>query len=249
MAGHSQFKNIMHRKGAQDAKRAKIFTKILREIITACKNGLPDLNANPRLRAAVLKARVENMPRDRIEDAIKRGSGLIDTENYEEVRYEGYGPGGVAVIVEALTDNRNRTASEVRAAFAKHGGNLGETGSVNFMFERVGMIIYPVAKASEEAMLDAAIEAGAENCESGKEQHQITCAAEAFGQVRGALEKAVGEPASAKLVWLPKITAPLGEDQARSLLKMIDTLEDNDDVQEVFANYDIAEEVLEKLSA
>src|SRR5579884_3632902 len=176
MAGHSQFKNIMHRKGAQDAKRAKIFPKILREIITASKTGIPDPATNPRLRAAVIKARQENMPRDKIEDAIKRGSGQINTENYEEVRYEGYGPGGVAVIVEALTDNRNRTASEVRAAFTKAGGSLGETGSVGFMFDHVGEIVYPVAAASTDDMLEAAIEAGASDVESDAENHVVISA-------------------------------------------------------------------------
>jgi YebC/PmpR family DNA-binding regulatory protein len=248
MAGHSQFKNIMRRKGAQDAKKAKLFTKIAREINAACKMGMPDPAHNPRLRAAMLKARQENIPRDRIEGLIKKASGGVD-ETYDEVRYEGYGPGGVAVIIEALTDNRNRTASEVRAAFTKFGGNLGETGSVGFMFERVGAITYPKAKASEEAMLDAAIEAGADNCESDGERHQITCTPDAFGAVRDALEKALGEPQSAKLTWIAKSGAPINEDDARALLKMIDVLEDSDDVQEVFANYEIADEVMERLSA
>lgn len=249
MAGHSQFKNIMHRKGAQDAKRGKIFTKILREIITASKSGMPDPASNPRLRAAVLKARQENITRDKIEDAIKRGSGQTSTENYEEIRYEGYGAGGVAIIVEALTDNRNRSASDIRAAFAKFGGNMGESGSVSFMFDRVGVIAYPRAKASEDAMFEAALVAGAENCESTPEQHVITCSPESFGPVRDALEKAMGEPASARLTWIPKNTMPVGEEQAKSLLKFIDVLEDNDDVQDVFANYEISDEILEKLSA
>ena len=249
MAGHSQFKNIMHRKGAQDAKRAKKFTKIIREIITAAKSGLPDPNSNPRLRAAIQAARVENMPRDKIENAIKRGSGAADTENYEEIRYEGYGPGGVAVIVEALSDNRNRTASEVRAAFTKYGGNLGETGSVNFMFDRVGLITYPLSAASEDAMLEAAIEAGAENCESSETGHSITTTVEGFIDVREALEKSFSAPESAKLTWLPKNTTPINEEQAKSLLKMIDVLEDSDDVQEVFSNFDISADIIEKLSA
>ena len=249
MAGHSQFKNIMRRKGAQDAKKAKIFTKIMREINAACKAGMPDPAHNPRLRAAVLKARQENISKDRIDDAIKRMSGQAGSDNYEEVRYEGYGSGGVAVIVEALTDNRNRTASEVRSAFTKFGGNLGESGSVNFMFDRIGVITYPAGKADEETMLEAAIETGAENCESDKSQHQITCSPESFGHVRDALEKKFGEPQSAKLTWVPKTGAPVNEEQAQSLLKMIDMLEDNDDVQEVFANYEIAEDVLERLSA
>jgi len=249
MAGHSQFKNIMRRKGAQDAKKAKVFTKVVREINAACRMGMPDPEHNPRLRAAVLKARQENITKDRIDDAIKRASGTVGGDDYEEIRYEGYGPGGVAVIVEALTDNRNRTAPEVRAAFAKVGGNLGETGSVGFMFERVGIIAYPLAKASEEIMLDAVIEAGGDNCEVVDGHHQITCSPEAFGEVRDILEKKFGEPQSAKLTWLPKTTAPIGEEQARSLFKMIDILEDNDDVQEVYANYEISDDILEKLSA
>jgi len=249
MAGHSQFKNIMRRKDAQDAKKAKVFTKVVREINAACKSGAPDPAHNPRLRAAMLKARQENISNNKIDEAIKRASGQAGTENYEEVRYEGYGPGGVAVIVEALTDNRNRTASEVRAAFAKFGGNLGESGSVGFMFDRVGVIIYPTGKIGEEAMLDAVIEAGGDNCESDREQHQVTCSPESFGHVRDALEKKFGEPKSAKLTWLPKTGAPINEEQARSLLKMLDMLEDNDDVQEIFANYEIAEDVLERLSA
>lgn len=249
MAGHSQFKNIMRRKGAQDAKKAKLFTKVVREINAACKTGMPDPAHNPRLRAAVLKARTENISNDKINEAIKRASGQTGTDNYEEVRYEGYGPGGVAVIVEALTDNRNRTASEVRAAFTKCGGNLGADGSVSFMFDRVGVIAYPADKASEDAMLEAVLEAGADNCESDREQHQITCSPESFGAVRDALENKFGEPKSAKLTWLPRTGAPVNEDQARSMLKMIDVLEDNDDVQEVYANYEIAEDVLERLSA
>lgn len=249
MAGHSQFKNIMHRKGAQDAKKAKIFTKIVREINAACKGGAPDPDHNPRLRAAMLKARLENISKDKIDDAIKRASGQTGADNYEEVRYEGYGPGGVAVIIEALTDNRNRTAPEIRAAFAKYNGNLGESGSVSFMFDRTGIITYPASKASEEAMLETAIEAGADNCESDKDQHQITCSPESFGEIRDTLEKKFGEPQSAKLTWLPKSGTAINEEQARSLLKMIDVLEDNDDVQEVFANYEIAEDVLERLSA
>lgn len=249
MAGHSQFKNIMRRKGAQDAKKAKVFTKVVREINAACKSGMPDPAHNPRLRAAVLKARQENISNDKINEAIKRASGQNNNENYEEIRYEGYGPGGVAVIVEALTDNRNRTASEIRSSFTKHGGNLGETGSVAFMFDRVGVITYPVAKATEDAMLETVIEIGADNCESDSEQHQITCSPETFGQVRDALEKKLGEPKSAKLTWLPRTGAPLNEEQAQSLLKMIDVLEDNDDVQDVFANYEISEDILERLSA
>ena len=249
MAGHSHAKNVAVRKGKQDAQRAKIFTKVAREITAACKQGMPDPDHNPRLRAAIKKALAENITRDKIEDTIKRASGAGNTENYDEVRYEGYGTGGVAVIVEALTDNRNRTASEVRAAFAKYEGNLGETGSVSFMFDRVAVITYPAAKASEDAMLDAAIEAGADNCESTPEQHVITCSPETFGTVRAALEKKLGEPQSAKLLWQPKNSTPVNEEAAKLLLKMLEVLEDNDDVQEVFANYEIADDVLERLSA
>lgn len=249
MAGHSQFKNIMHRKGAQDAKRAKIFTKIQREIISACKSGLPDPAANPSLRAAIQKARVENMPKDKIENAIKRGSGQTDTDNFTAVRYEGYGTGGVAVIIEALTDNRNRTAAEIRSAFTKHGGNLGETGSVGFMFEHVGLIIYPKKSASDEAMFEAALEAGAGNCESDANTHTVTTSVEDFNTVRDALEKQFGPAQSARLSWQPTTTAPVNEEQAKELLAMIDMLEDNDDVQEVFANFEIDPAILEKLSA
>lgn len=249
MAGHSQFKNIMRRKGAQDAKRGKIFTKIQREIVTAVKTGMPDPAANPRLRAAMLWAREENMPKDKIDAAIKRGSGGTDSDNFENIRYEGYGPGGVAVIVQALSDNRNRTASEVRATFTKHGGNLGETGSVGFMFDHVGMIVYPQAKASEEAMFEAALEAGADNCDLSSGHHTITCSIEQFGAVRDALEKKFGEPESAKLTWLPKNSAPVNEEQVHALLKMVEVLEDSDDVQEVFTNADIPEAVMTKLAS
>lgn len=249
MAGHSQFKNIMFRKGAQDAKRAKIFTKIIREIISAAKGGTPDPAINPRLRTAIQWARKENMPSDKIDNAIKRGSGAVDADNFEAIRYEGYGAGGVAVIVEALTDNRNRTASEVRAAFTKGGGNLGETGSVNFMFDRVGMILFPAKISTEDAMLEAAIDAGAENCTSSDAGHEITTTPESFIEVREVLEKRFGAPESAKILWQPKTTTAVNEEQARSLLKMIDTLEDNDDVQEVFANYEVPEDILQKLSA
>lgn len=249
MAGHSQFKNIMHRKGAKDAKKAKIFTKITREIIVAAKSGSPDPNANSRLRAAVLWAREENMPRDRIEGAIKRATSAGEGDQYDPVRYEGYGPGGTALIVEALTDNRNRTAADVRAAFTKHGGNMGESGSVSFMFTRAGVISYPAAVATEEAMLEAAIEAGADNCESSPEGHVVTCAVEAIGEVRDALQKKLGEPESAKIRWLPNNTVAVNEEQGRSLLKLIDVLEDNDDVQEVFSNFDLSEDLMSKLAS
>lgn len=249
MAGHSQFKNIMHRKGAQDKKKAKIFTKIGRELISAAKTGLPDPANNPRLRSAVQWAREENMPRERIEAAIKRGAGGASTENYESVRYEGYGPGGVAVIVEGLTDNRNRTAPEIRSIFSKAGGALGESGSVSFMFDYVGVIRYPASAGSEEKVFEAALEAGAENCESAPEGHTITCPQADFGAVRDQLEKTFGPAGSAKLAWLPKNTVPVNEENAQVLLKLIDALEDNDDVQEVFSNFEIPESMLEKLSA
>jgi YebC/PmpR family DNA-binding regulatory protein len=250
MAGHSQFKNIMHRKGAQDAKRSKIFNKLAREITVAAKAGLPDPAANPRLRAAILAGRAQNMPRDRIDRAIKQGTpGGGDDANYEEIRYEGYGPGGTALIVEALTDNRNRTASEVRSAFTKHGGSLGETNSVSFMFNRVGAILYPVAAASADAMFEAALEAGADNVESDENGHQVTSTIENFGLVRDALEAKFGAPESARLTWLPLNTVAPSEEAAVSLLKLIDVLEDNDDVQVVEGNFDISDELMQKLTA
>ncbi len=250
MAGHSQFKNIMHRKGAQDAKRAKVFTKIIRELTVSARNGLPDAAANPRLRAAVQAARAANMPKDTIDRAIKRGAGGEDGANYEEIRYEGYGPGSVAIIVEALTDNRNRTASEVRTAFAKNGGALGETNSVSFMFDRVGAIRYPAGIASAEGMFEAALEAGADNVESSEDGHEVTCAPDDLGAVREVLEARFGTPEHARLDWQPQTTVPVGnEDTARSLLKLLEILEDNDDVQRVQANFEIADDVVERLSA
>ncbi|WP_207476720.1 YebC/PmpR family DNA-binding transcriptional regulator [Arenibaculum pallidiluteum] len=249
MAGHSQFKNIMHRKGAQDAKRSKIFNKLAREITVAAKAGLPDPAANPRLRAAIQAARTQNMPRDRIDRAIKSGSPGGDDASYEEVRYEGYGPGGVALIVEALTDNRNRTASEVRSAFSKHGGTLGETNSVSFMFSRVGVIVYPAAAAEAEAMFEAALEAGAENVDSDAERHEVTTAVEDLSAVRDVLEGRFGTPEQAKLEWRPLNTVSPDEDTAKTLLKLIDMLDDNDDVQTVTGNFDIPQDVLERLTA
>jgi YebC/PmpR family DNA-binding regulatory protein len=249
MAGHSQFKNIMYRKGAQDKKRAKVFTKIIRELTTAARTGLPDPAANPRLRAAVLAARQANMPKDTVDRAIKRGSGGGADEAYEEVRYEGYGPGGVAVIVEALTDNRNRTASEVRAAFTKSGGALGETNSVSFMFDRVGEILYPAATASADDMFEAAIEAGARDIESDAEQHLVICPPEDLNTVRDALESRFGPAGSARLVWRPKTASEIGEETATSLFKLLETLEDSDDVQNVYANFEVAEDVMARLGA
>ena len=249
MAGHSQFKNIMYRKGAQDKKRAKIFTKIIRELTTAARTGLPDPAANPRLRAAVIAARQANMPKDTVDRAIRRGSGGEAGEAYEEVRYEGYATGGVAVIIEALTDNRNRTASEVRAAFAKAGGTLGETNSVSFMFERVGEISYPAAVVSADDMLEAVIDAGAENVESDAEQHLVTSAAEDLNTVRDALESRFGPAESARLVWRPRSTAPIDEETATTVFKLLETLEDSDDVQNVYANFEVAEDVMARLGA
>ncbi len=249
MAGHSQFKNIMVRKGKQDAKRGKVFTKIIREIISAAKSGMPDPAANPRLRSAIQWAREENMPRDKIDAAIKRGSGNSEADNFESIRYEGYGAGGVAVIVQALTDNRNRTAPDIRSTFVKNGGNMGEPGSVAFMFDYVGLIFYPADAASEDTMLEAVIDAAAETLESDADGHTITTAPETFLSVREALDKVFGAAASAKLSWKPKMTSSVNEDQAKQVLKLIDTLEDNDDVQDVFTNADISAELMEKLSA
>ena len=249
MAGHSQFKNIMHRKGAQDAKRARQFAKYIREITVSARQGLPDPASNPRLRAAMAAAREANMPRDTIERAIKKATGATAGEDYIEVRYEGYGPAGVALIVEALTDNRNRTASDVRNAFSKHGGALGETNSVSFMFSRQGVIGYKAAVASADAMLETAIEAGAEDVASGVEEHEVVCAVEDFFAVRDGLEARFGEPARARLEWRPSIVTTLDEEGAAGLLKLVDALEDNDDVQNVYANFDIPDAVMARLSA
>ena len=249
MAGHSQFKNIMYRKGAQDKKRAKIFTKIIRELTTAARTGLPEPAANPRLRAAVLAARQANMPKDTVDRAIRRGAGGGADQAYEEVRYEGYGPAGVAVIIEALTDNRNRTASEVRAAFTKAGGALGETNSVSFLFDRVGEVVYPADAASAEDMFDAGIEAGASDVESDAEQHLLTCAPEDLNAVRDALEQRFGPASSAGLVWRPKTGSPIEEETAVTLFKLLETLEDSDDVQNVYANFEVAEDVMARLGA
>ena len=249
MAGHSQFKNIMHRKGAQDARRARQFARLIREITVSARQGLPDPASNPRLRAAVTAARQANMPKDTVDRAIKKAAGAGAGDDYVEVRYEGYGPAGVAVIVEALTDNRNRTASDVRSAFAKYGGALGETNSVSFLFARVGAIRYPAAAAEPDAMLEAAIEAGAENAESDAEGHEVTCAVEDFFAVRDALEARFGEPESARLEWRPTTTVTLDEDRAAALLKLLDALDESEDVQNVWANFEVAEGVMERLSA
>lgn len=234
MAGHSQFKNIMYRKGAQDAKRAKVFTKIIRELTVAAQGGAdPEINA--RLRAAIISARGANMPKDTMERAIKRGAGGEDTTNYQEIRYEGYGPGGVAVIVEVLTDNRNRTAPEMRSLFSKYGGGLGETGSVSYLFDRLGAIRYP-ATLSADALLEVALEQGAQDLESDGEGHTLLCPIEAFGSLRDALIQTFGDPVEARLSFIPQTHTLLGETHWASLEKLIDALEDNDDVQMVWVN-------------
>ncbi len=249
MAGHSQFKNIMHRKGAQDAKRARAFAKMIREITVSAREGLPDMAFNPRLRTAVMAARAANMPRDTIERAIKKAAGAGAGDDFVEIRYEGYGPGGVAVIVEALTDNRNRTAPALRTAFAKNGGAMGESGSVAFMFNRLGVIRYPATAASADAMLEAAIEAGADDVASDADGHEVIASVEGFFAVRDALEQKFGTPAEAKIEWRPNMTVPLDEEKAAAVLKLLDVLEDDDDVQSVYANFEIADEIMQKLSA
>ncbi|HSA81547.1 MAG TPA: YebC/PmpR family DNA-binding transcriptional regulator [Geminicoccaceae bacterium] len=248
MAGHSQFKNIMHRKGRQDAKRARTFTRLVREVQVAARAGLPDPAANPRLRSALQAARAANVPKDNIERAIRRGSGA-EGEHYEEVRYEGYGPGGAALIVETLTDNRNRTAADVRAAFSKLGGALGETGSVAFQFDRIGEIRYPAEATGPDAMLEAAIEAGAEDCRSTEDGHEIVCAPDDLAAVRDALEERLGPPEVARLGWRPQVAVPVGPDHAETLFKLLETLDELDDVQSVSANFEVDDEVLERLSA
>ena len=253
MAGHSQFKNIMHRKGRQDAVRSKMFSKLAREITVAAKAGMPDPAMNPRLRLAIQNAKAQSMPKDNIERAIKKASGG-DAENYEEVRYEGYGPGGVAVIVEALTDNRNRTASEIRTAFNKAGGNLGETNSVSFMFERKGVIVYATktakgAPVSADAIFEVALEAGADNVESNADDHTITSAVDDFSAVRDALQEKFGDPREARLQWLPTGAPTVDAETAQSLMKLIEVLEDNDDVQNVYANFEMSDETLASLTA
>ncbi len=248
MAGHSQFKNIMHRKGRQDAQRSKLFSKLAREITVAAKLGTPDPAMNPRLRAAIIAARGENMPKDNIERAIKKAAGN-DSENYDEIRYEGYGPGGVAVIVEALTDNRNRAASDIRSFFTKSGGNLGETGSVAFMFDRLGVIEYDAGTASEEAMLEAAIEAGADDVVSSEAGHEIYTAQDTLREVAKALEATFGEPRKAALTWRPQNTIAVDDDTGEKLLKLIDTLNEHDDVQNVYANFELSDALLARMSA
>jgi YebC/PmpR family DNA-binding regulatory protein len=248
MAGHSQFKNIMHRKGKQDAVRSKIFGKLAREITVAAKLGAPDPAMNPRLRMAILAARAENMPKDNIERAIKKATGG-DAESYDEVRYEGRGPGGVSIIVEALTDNRNRTAPAIRSYFSKAGGELGASNSVAFMFNRIGEITYPATIGDADKVMEAAIEAGAEDVVSDGNGHTITCSFEDLSDVSKALEASLGAPASAKTIWKPDTTVSLDLEKAQSMMKLLDVLENDDDVQSVFSNFEVSDEVMAKLTA
>jgi YebC/PmpR family DNA-binding regulatory protein len=248
MAGHSQFKNIMHKKGRQDAIRSKLFSKLAREITVAAKMGLPDPAMNARLRAAIIAARAENMPKDNIERAIKKASGA-DAENYDEVRYEGYAPGGVAVIVEALTDNRNRTAGEVRSYFTKAGGSLAETGAVSFMFDRLGSIEFERKVASEDAMMEAALEAGAEDVSTSDDGHEIITTLESLRDVAQALEQKFGEPRKAVLVWRPQNTISVDDEAGEKILKLVGALEDNDDVQNVYANFEVSDALVAKMGA
>jgi len=248
MAGHSQFKNIMHRKGRQDAARSKVFAKLAREITVAARTGAPDPDMNPRLRLAIQAARAENMPKDNMERAIKKAMGG-DAESYDEVRYEGYGPGGVAIIVEALTDNRNRTASDVRATFTKSGGNLAESGAVSFMFDRVGVVEFAPGVGSADAMLDAAIEAGAEDVTSSENGHEVYTAQDTLREVAKALETKFGEPRKAALTWKPQNTISLDDEQGEKLLRLMTTLEEHDDVQNVYANFEVSDALVAKMSA
>jgi YebC/PmpR family DNA-binding regulatory protein len=248
MAGHSQFKNIMHRKGKADKVRSKVFGKLAREITVAAKLGMPDPAFNPRLRAAILAARAENMPKDNIERAIKKSQGN-DAENYDEIRYEGYGPGGVAVIVEALTDNRNRTAGDVRAVFTKAGGNLAETGAVSFMFNHVGVVEYDAKVASPNAVLDAAVEAGADDVVSNEDGHQVFATPESLRDVAKALEAKFGEPRKAAMLWKPQNTIALDDEAGEKVLRLIESLDEHDDVQNVYANFEVSDALVQKMSA
>ena len=248
MAGHSQFKNIMYRKSRQDAARSKLFAKLSREIMVAAKLGGPDPEANPRLRLAIQNARAHSMPKENIQRAINRSTGA-DADNYQEVRYEGYGPGGAAVIVEALTDNRNRTASSVRSIFTKHGGNLGESGSVSFMFKRVGEIVYKPDVADADTVMEAAIEAGADDVISDENGHVILCAFEDLGAVSQALAQALGEPESVRPVWKPQSSTELDQEKAEKMVRLLQALEEDDDVQNVYSNFEVSDEVMQKLTA
>jgi YebC/PmpR family DNA-binding regulatory protein len=246
MAGHSQFKNIMHKKGKQDAIRSKLFSKLAREITVAAKMGLPDPAMNARLRAAVIAARQENMPKDNIERAIKKASGA-DAETYDEVRYEGYAPGGVAVIIEALTDNRNRTAGEVRSYFTKAGGALAETGAVSFMFDHVGVVEFDLAVATEDEIMDAAIDAGADDVTSSDDRHEVLTSLEGLRDVAAALESKFGEPRRASIVWRPQNTIAVDDEAGEKILKLVGALEDNDDVQTVYANFEVSDALIAKM--
>jgi YebC/PmpR family DNA-binding regulatory protein len=246
MAGHSKYKNIMYRKGAQDKKRSAMFSKLAREITVAAKGGTPDPDMNPRLRAAVNAAKAQSMPKDNIQRAIEKASGG-EAENYEEVRYEGFGPGGVSLVVEALTDNRNRTATNVRTAFSKNGGNLGASGAVTHGFSRLGLIEYPAAAGDAETLFEAAIEAGAEDVESDEGGHQIWTSVDSLHGVARALEAALGEAESVRLAWRPATSIDVAAGDAEQLMKLVDALEDDDDVQTVWGNYEMSDAVLEKL--
>jgi YebC/PmpR family DNA-binding regulatory protein len=248
MAGHSQFKNIMHRKGRQDAVKSKLFSKLAREITVAAKLGIPDPAMNPRLRAAIIAARAENMSKDSIDRAIKKAQGG-DAESYDEIRYEGYGPGGVAVIVEVLTDNRNRTASDVRSYFTKTGGNLAETGAVSFMFDHIGLIEYDAKVASADAMLEAAIDAGADDVVSNEDGHEIYAAQDSFANVTKALEARFGEPRKAALVWKPQNTVPIDDEKGEKMFKLMELLNEHDDVQNVYANFEMSDALMAKIGA
>ena len=247
MSGHSKWSTIKHKKGATDAKRAKLFTKLQREIMVSAKLGQPDPEFNPRLRSAIIAARAANMPKDKIEGTIKKATSAGEGDNYDEMRYEGYGPGGIAIIVEALTDNRNRTAAEVRSAFTKSGGSLGESGSVGFMFDRIGFIGYEANVATEDEMFEAAVEAGAESVETSEEWHEVICQPEMLTKVRDELIKKFGDPKEAKLDWKAKNTTVLNLEQAQKIMKLVDTLEDNDDVQSVTGNFEIPDDIAEQL--
>ena len=246
MAGHSKYKNIMYRKGAQDKKRSGMFSKLSREITVAAKMGLPDPDMNPRLRAAINAAKAQSMPKDNIQRSIDKAA-RGDAETYEEIRYEGFGPGGVSLIVEALTDNRNRTATNVRTAFAKNGGNLGASGSVSHAFDRVGLINYPATAGDAEKLFEAALDAGAEDVSSSDDGHEIWTEIGALHEVTKALEPTLGEAEGAKLAWRPQVMVEVGESDAGTLFKLIDALDDDDDVQTVWGNYDIPDDILEKL--
>jgi YebC/PmpR family DNA-binding regulatory protein len=247
MAGHSQFKNIMHRKGRVDKERSKLFSKLSREITVSAKQGMPDPDHNPRLRAAIIAAKQQSMPKDNIQRAIDKATGA-GSENIEEVRYEGYGPGGVALIVETQTDNRNRTGGDIRSTFTKFGGALGEPNSVTFMFDRVGVLVYPKDKGSDDAMLEAAIDAGADECISSEDGHEFITSLESYGAVRDALEAKLGQPLSARIEWRPRTVTPVNDDAGETLIKLLDVLDDHDDVQTVYGNYELSDALMAKLS-